>query len=168
MQKLTALGYRFDLLDGDRIHYEWQGPGNPDPGQVASLIDLVRADKDAVRAYLKTLVLCQDCDHAEVGDGWAICRTEPWDGIRGQAPDLQHPCPNFKPRTKSVLPPEKILTCSDCPWHRANPWMHFPELPAWCDWHFDHLAADNPACIGYLPGRGHEPDPHNLTRHLRR
>jgi hypothetical protein len=49
-------------------------------------------------------------------------------------------------------PPERILLCSECPWHRENPWTHYPELPAWCDWHFDHLAADNPACIGYRRG----------------
>lgn len=53
---------------------------------------------------------------------------------------------------KSQDPPERILLCSECPWHRDNPWTHYPELPAWCDWHFDHLAADNPACIGYRRG----------------
>jgi hypothetical protein len=49
-------------------------------------------------------------------------------------------------------PPERILLCSECPWHRENPWTHYPELPAWCDWHFDHLAADNTACLGYRRG----------------
>jgi hypothetical protein len=53
---------------------------------------------------------------------------------------------------KPQLPPERILTCSECPWHQTNPWTHYPDLPAWCDWHFDHLAADSPACIGYRRG----------------
>jgi hypothetical protein len=48
--------------------------------------------------------------------------------------------------------PEKILSCSECPWHRNNPWTHYPELPAWCEWHFDHLVRDNPQCIGYRRG----------------
>ena len=49
-------------------------------------------------------------------------------------------------------PSERILSCGECPWYAENPWTHYPELPAWCDWHFDHLEADNPACIGYRRG----------------
>jgi hypothetical protein len=52
--------------------------------------------------------------------------------------------------------PERILSCTECPWHRKNLWTHHPELPAWCDWHFDHLMRDNPLCIGYR--RGEVPD----------
>jgi hypothetical protein len=48
--------------------------------------------------------------------------------------------------------PERIISCAECPWHQANPWTHYPELPAWCGYHFDHLTADNPACIGYRKG----------------
>jgi hypothetical protein len=48
--------------------------------------------------------------------------------------------------------PERIVSCVECPWYQQNPWTHYPELPAWCAWHFDHLAADNPPCIGYRKG----------------
>jgi hypothetical protein len=60
--------------------------------------------------------------------------------------------PNIHHDQEIKTAPECILTCSECPWHRANPWTHYPELPSWCDWHFDHLLADNPACIGYRRG----------------
>jgi hypothetical protein len=112
--------------------------------------------KDEVRPYLATLVTCWGCDHAEVGEGWAMCQGEPWDGIPGQASGLQHPCTGFQARTKPLPPSERIRSCTECPWHRENPWTHYPELPAWCawcGWHFDHLAADNPACIGYRKGQ---------------
>jgi hypothetical protein len=55
-------------------------------------------------------------------------------------------------RVKRPSPPERILTCAECPWHEENPWTNYPELPFWCAWHFDHLLADNPACIGYRRG----------------
>ena len=54
------------------------------------------------------------------------------------------------PKPKGV--PEKILSCSECPWCRDNPWTHYPELPAWCGWHMDHLVEDNPSCIGFRRG----------------
>lgn len=151
VQKLTAMGYRFQI-EGDALRYEWHGSGKPDANEVKPLFGVIKEHKREVLSYLTALVTCRACDHSQVGDGWAMCQGEPWDGIPGQAPDLQHPCPGFQARTKPLPPPEKILSCQDCPWHRENPWTHYPELPAWCDWHFDHLAADNPACISYRRG----------------
>jgi hypothetical protein len=155
VRKLAHLGYRFTVI-GENIKAKYEGPGDPDPSQVQPLLEAVRADKDSVRAYLKTLVLCQDCAHAQVGLGWAICQVDPWDGIRGQVPSFQHPCPNFMARTKPLPPPEKILFCRDCPWYQLNPWTHYPELGAWCHYHMDHLLIDNPQCIGYRGGEVQE------------
>jgi hypothetical protein len=60
---------------------------------------------------------------------------------------------------KPQAPPERILSCRECPWHQANPWTHFPELPAWCGWHYDHLLSDNPACLGWRRGVIPRPEP---------
>lgn len=151
VMKLTALGYRFQV-EGNALRYQWHGFGNPDHSQVKPLFEVVKQHKEEVRTYLAALVTCRACAHAEVGQGWAICHGTSWDGIPGQVPDYQHPCPNFKVRTEPLPPLERILLCSECPWHRENPWTHYPELPAWCAYHFDHLAADNPTCIGYRKG----------------
>lgn len=94
VQKLTALGYHFQV-EGNDLRYEWHGSGKPDPSQVKPLFEVVKQHKNEVRTYLAALVTCRTCDHAEVGQGWAMCQAEPWDGIPGQAPDFQHPCPNF-------------------------------------------------------------------------
>jgi hypothetical protein len=48
--------------------------------------------------------------------------------------------------------PERILSCSECPWCQLNHWTHYPELPFWCGWHMDHLIEDNPSCIGFRRG----------------
>ena len=151
VMKLTAMGYRFQV-DGNVLRYQWHGSGKPDHSQVKPLFEVVKHHKHEVRTYLAALVTCRDCGHAEVGQGWAMCQMEPWDGIPGQAPDYQHFCPNFTARTKPLPQPERILTCAECPWYQTNPWTHYPDLPAWCGWHFDHLAVDNPSCIGYRKG----------------
>jgi hypothetical protein len=48
--------------------------------------------------------------------------------------------------------PERILSCAECPWYQANPWTHYPELPAWCHHHMDGILTDNPVCISYRRG----------------
>ncbi len=150
VKKLRQLGYRFQA-QGRRMRYEWQGQGKPDPAEVIPLLDVVRQHREEVKELL-ALVSCQTCNHAQVGQGWAICQREPWDGIKGQAPDYFHKCENFTPRTKPLPPPKEIRLCAECPWYQQNPWTHYPEFPAWCAYHFDHLTADNPACINYRKG----------------
>jgi hypothetical protein len=74
----------------------------------------------------------------------------------GQVRPLLALVKEHKPEVLAYLsrpaPPERILSCSECPWYRANPWTHYPESPAWCQHHMDHLLQDNPACIGYKNG----------------
>jgi len=73
-------------------------------------------------------------------------------GIPGQAPDHPPPCPKFIPKVEPASPPERILTCAECPWYAPNPWTHYPELSAWCHYHMDGILKDNPACISYRRG----------------
>jgi len=54
--------------------------------------------------------------------------------------------------------PERILSCSECPWYQENSWTHYPELPLWCSWHFDHLGGDSQQCRGWRGGKIPHPD----------
>jgi hypothetical protein len=60
---------------------------------------------------------------------------------------------NLQPvEAPQASPPERILSCSECPWYQLNLWTHQQELGAWCWWHVDGILADNPACISYWRG----------------
>ncbi len=54
--------------------------------------------------------------------------------------------------TAQASAPERILSCSECPWYQVNPWTHQQELGAWCWWYEDGILTDNPACISYRRG----------------
>lgn len=62
--------------------------------------------------------------------------------------------PNHSPTSEApqASAPERILSCSECPWYQLNPWTHQKELGAWCWWQVDGIIADNPACISYRRG----------------
>ena len=49
VQKLRAMGYDFELA-GDRLRYQYHGPGEPDPAQVRPLLEVVKAHKPDVLA----------------------------------------------------------------------------------------------------------------------
>jgi hypothetical protein len=53
---------------------------------------------------------------------------------------------------KGHSPPERILSCNECPWHQKNPWTHYPGLRAWCHYNMDAILTDNPACISFRRG----------------
>jgi hypothetical protein len=83
VKKLSSLGYRFELA-GDRLRYQYEGPGKPDPAQVKPLLETVKAHKPDVLAYLskpdppERILSCADCDfHKYQGpnlrQGWGTC-----------------------------------------------------------------------------------------------
>jgi hypothetical protein len=54
--------------------------------------------------------------------------------------------------------PVRVLLCSNCPWHRENPWTLYPELPSRCSRHFDYLAADSQQSLGWRKREIPQPD----------
>ena len=58
IMKLTDIGYHF-TLNGDKIRYDWQGTGEPDPAQVAPLFEAIKANREAAILFLR--VYCSKC-----------------------------------------------------------------------------------------------------------
>lgn len=107
IQTLTKLGYKA-WVEGEAVRLKYEGPDDPDPGQVRPLLDVVKAHKKEVLEYLA--------------------------------------------RPKAPSPPERILSCEECPWYQVNPWTHYPELGAWCHYHMEGILTDNPSCISFRRG----------------
>jgi hypothetical protein len=161
IQKLSRIGYRFTVV-GDTLKITYHGPGKPDPAKVKSLFKLLKSHKAEALALLQTQapgVRGRDCEQAQVGQGFAFCQGPiSWNGIPGQNPDQTHPCPSFTPRVDPVPEAEPdIPSCNACPWCLDNPWTHYPDLPKWCGYWWNHLVADNPQCRDRREGR--VPDP---------
>jgi len=51
VMKLVSMGYHFEFV-GEKVCYEWQGHGDPDPKTVRPLLEPVKAHKPDVLAYL--------------------------------------------------------------------------------------------------------------------
>jgi hypothetical protein len=51
-RKLAHLGYQF-TVNGETIKAKYKGPGEPDPVTVRALLDLVKAHREEVRAFLR-------------------------------------------------------------------------------------------------------------------
>jgi hypothetical protein len=89
VRKLSNLGYRFELA-GDRLRYQYHGPGTPDPDTVRPLLATVKAHKPEVLALLgkppppERILTCADCSfHEYTGPnpvhGWGRCTfNEKW------------------------------------------------------------------------------------------
>jgi len=48
--------------------------------------------------------------------------------------------------------PERILSCSECPWYQLNPWTHYPIWGAWCHHQMEHLELGSAACEEFQHG----------------
>jgi len=89
VMKLVRLGYRFEVAGG-KVHYRWQGQGEPDPDQVAPLLNLVRQHKDEVREFLR--VYCPRCGGIVFGtfaDGQERCLACHWRALKDLNPGLE-------------------------------------------------------------------------------
>jgi hypothetical protein len=81
---LTKIGYRA-WVEREAVRLRYEGFGHPDPIQVQPLIELVRANKPDVLAYLskpaprERIITCADCPHFEANqgpnprEGWGRC-----------------------------------------------------------------------------------------------
>ena len=58
VMKLTALGYRFEAA-GERLRWRFEGQGQPDPGKVRPLLQLVKECRDEVLFFLRCY--CPKC-----------------------------------------------------------------------------------------------------------
>jgi len=55
---LAKMGYRA-WAEGQEVHLRYEGPGLPDPAEVAPLVKLVKRHKQEVRSFLKSF--CARC-----------------------------------------------------------------------------------------------------------
>lgn len=76
--KLSRLGFRFEVADG-KVRYRYEGPGEPDPGQVVPLLEVVKAHKGEVAFFLKCH--CARCGGVLFGtfDGKSQCLACYWE-----------------------------------------------------------------------------------------
>ena len=100
VSKLSRLGFAFEV-NGDRVRYRYQGPDTPDPAQVRPLMEVVKAYKADVLAYLskpapreRTLTYA-DCGFHEYqgpnpAQGWGRCtlKNRGCYGLRPACPDI--------------------------------------------------------------------------------
>jgi hypothetical protein len=56
--QLAAMGYQF-AVNGSKIHYDWQGRGDPDPDKAVQLLRVIKADREAAILFLR--VYCSKC-----------------------------------------------------------------------------------------------------------
>lgn len=92
IMKLSGMGYHFSLK-GDKIRYDWQGLGDPDPSQVVPLLEAIRADRQAAILFLR--VHCPKCggclfwDHLGSGEKCVNCDPPDWNLLERLFPQVQ-------------------------------------------------------------------------------
>ncbi len=103
VRKLAHLGYRF-AVNGETIKAKYEGPGEPDPAQVRPLLEVVKAHKPDVLAYLskpampERVLTCADCGfhhysgpNPRQGFGQCTYKGKGCYGLRPACPEIQ-PC----------------------------------------------------------------------------
>jgi hypothetical protein len=83
MRKLANFGYRF-MVNGETIKAKYYGDGKPDPDTVRPLLEVMKAHKPDVLAYLskpanpERILTCADCGFRRYSGpnpahGWGLC-----------------------------------------------------------------------------------------------
>jgi len=81
VMKLVCLGYHFELV-GEKVRYEWQGPGDPDHAVVRPLLEFVKAHKPEVLYFLKChCPRCGGCCFCPAYEGRPLCMGCDWDEL---------------------------------------------------------------------------------------
>jgi hypothetical protein len=81
VMKLVSMGYHFELV-GEKVRYDWQGPGEPDPDTVRPLLDLVRQNKDAALYFLRSYCLmCGGVAFCQDYEGRLRCLSCEWEEL---------------------------------------------------------------------------------------
>lgn len=97
VMKLTALGYRFEVT-GERLRWRFEGQGQPDPGQVQPLLQLVKERRDEVLFFLRCY--CQRCGGTMFIpdlEGHDLCAAYDWHLLIELYPGLKNSSVPYKP-----------------------------------------------------------------------
>jgi len=89
VKKLSNLGYRFELA-GDRLRYQYEGPGKPDPDTVRPLLETVKEHKPEALYFLKSY--CPRCGGGATCpdyEGRPLCLACDWGLLAELYPDLR-------------------------------------------------------------------------------
>jgi hypothetical protein len=100
LMKLTRMGFRF-RLDGEVVKVKFDGERLPDKAAASPLLNVVEADKDSVREFLRCY--CPTCGGVVfVGDDCFICKWVPQAGrqtlgLEGEVARTCGGCTHFHP-----------------------------------------------------------------------
>jgi ribosomal protein S27AE len=89
VRTLAKIGFRFQV-DGERLRWRYEGPGDPDPDAVAPLFLAVKEHKPEVLYFLKSF--CPSCGGVcfiPDYEGRALCMACDWAALVEMYPDLE-------------------------------------------------------------------------------
>jgi hypothetical protein len=86
--KLISMGYKFELV-GEKVRYQWQGQGTPNPAHVKPLLEAVKAHKPEVVGFLRCYCLkCGGCCFVPDYAGKPLCLGCDWQELTRLYPAL--------------------------------------------------------------------------------
>ena len=89
VRKLGHLGYRF-TVKGETIKAKYEGDGDPDPGQVRPLLNVVKAHKPVVVDFLRCFCpRCGGCCFAPDYERRPLCLACDWETLIELYPGLR-------------------------------------------------------------------------------